>query len=88
MIRLQSLLGEMHMKMNESMKIYVDKTCLAKNPIAHKSSKHIETRFHSLKDQVEKKKIEVLHCKTENQVVTILTKTLKYHRFAREGVHR
>jgi hypothetical protein len=54
---------------------------LAKNPIAHGRSKHIETKFHFLRDQVSKGKLKLTHCRTEVQIVDILTKPLKIERF-------
>ena len=81
---LQKLLKEIQLKVNELLKMYVDNASaisLAKNPVAHRRSKHIETRFHFLRDQVEKKKIEVLHYKIENHIVDILTKPSMCDRF-------
>ncbi|GKV33750.1 hypothetical protein SLEP1_g42213 [Rubroshorea leprosula] len=54
---------------------------LAKNPITHGRSKHIDVRFHFLRDQVGKKAIELIYCKSENQVADILTKPLKFEAF-------
>jgi hypothetical protein len=47
---------------------------LAKNPIAHGRSKHIEMRFHYLREQVAYGKMNVEHCRTENQIADIMTK--------------
>jgi len=54
---------------------------LAKHPVSHERSKHIETRFHLLRDQVNKGKLEIMHCKTEEQVADLLTKPLKISSF-------
>jgi hypothetical protein len=54
---------------------------LARNPIAHGRSKHIEIKFHFLRDQVSKGKLKLTHCRTEVQIVDILTKPLKIERF-------
>lgn len=37
---------------------------LAKNPVSHGKSKHIETRLHFLRDQVTRGKLEVMYCPT------------------------
>ena len=50
---------------------------LAKNPIAHGRSKHIEMRFHYLREQVSKGKLKLEHCRSEVQVADILTKGVK-----------
>jgi len=54
---------------------------LAKNPISHERSKHIETKFHFLKEQVGKGKLEVKHCNTKEKVANIFTKPLRLDRF-------
>ena len=50
---------------------------LAKYPVAHGRSKHIETKFHFLRDQVNNGKLEVKHCKTDEHIADLLTKPLK-----------
>ena len=54
---------------------------LAKNPVLHGRSKHIDTKFHFLHEQVEKGSIEVNHCSTQLQIADILTKGLKTDKF-------
>lgn len=54
---------------------------LAKNPVAHGRSKHIETRFHFLRDQVSKNKLRLQFCRTDEQVADVLTKALKKQAF-------
>lgn len=47
---------------------------LYKNPVMHKRSKHIDVRFHFLRDLTP---VELVHCRTEVQVADIMTKPLK-----------
>jgi KUP system potassium uptake protein len=54
---------------------------LAKNPISHGKSKHIETRFHFLRDQVNKGKLCLEYCSTNNQQADILTKAVRRDQF-------
>jgi hypothetical protein len=54
---------------------------LAKNPIAHGRSKHIETKFHFLRDQISKGKVKLVYCSTDVQIADALTKPLKIERF-------
>ncbi|RDY02975.1 hypothetical protein CR513_13501, partial [Mucuna pruriens] len=64
----------------ESMKMLIDNKSaisLTKHPIVNGRSKHIETRFHFLKDRVNKGKVELKYCSTNEQVADILTKPLK-----------
>ena len=54
---------------------------LVKNPIAHERSKHIEMRFHYLREQVADGKINLEHCRTENQIADIMTKGVQVEVF-------
>lgn len=81
---LEALLEEIQMKSEGPISLMVDNKSaisLAKNPVAHGCSKHIETKFHFLRDQVSKGKIELHHCRTEDQLADPLSKPLKIDRF-------
>ena len=54
---------------------------LAKNPISHGRSKHIETKFHFIRELVTNEMIEVQYYPTELQLVDGFTKALKLDRF-------
>jgi hypothetical protein len=54
---------------------------LANNPVSHGRSKHIERRFHFLRDQVNKDKLELDYCNTEIQLADILIKPMAKARF-------
>jgi hypothetical protein len=56
---------------------------LAKNPIAHGRSKHIEMRFHYLREQVSKGNIKLEYCRTELQVADLLAKVVTVKPFIR-----
>lgn len=49
---------------------------LAKNPEFHKRSKHIDTRYHYIREQFELGKFELKSIGTENQLADIFTKAL------------
>jgi len=81
---LSSLLEELKVFTGEAVDLLVDSKSaidLAKNPMSHYRSKHIDTKFHFLRDQVSKGKIKLQHCKTEKQLADIMTKSLKSERF-------
>ncbi|MCH86443.1 copia protein, partial [Trifolium medium] len=81
---LQSLLSEMKVIDNITVVLKVDNKSainLAKNPISHGKSKHIETRFHFLRDQVNKGKLSLEYCPTNNQQADIMTKAMKRDQF-------
>ncbi|PNX68924.1 hypothetical protein L195_g056430, partial [Trifolium pratense] len=54
---------------------------LAKNPIAHGRSKHIEMRFHYLIEQVNNGKLCLKHCRSGEQLADILTKVVQIEVF-------
>ena len=56
---------------------------LAKNPIAHGRSKYIEMRFYFLLEQIEDGKMNLEHCRIENQIAEIMKKGVKVEVFRR-----
>ena len=56
---------------------------VAKNPVLHSKTKHIDVRYHFLRDHQEKGDIELCHVDTQNQLADILTKPLDQSTFAR-----
>jgi hypothetical protein len=54
---------------------------LTKNPVFHDRSKHIDVRYHFIRECVEKNRVSVEHISTEAQLVDILTKALGRVRF-------
>jgi hypothetical protein len=55
---------------------------VAKNPVLHSRTKHIEVKYHFLRDNVEKGNIDLIHVPTETQLAHILTKPLDQATFA------
>ncbi|GJY97106.1 putative ribonuclease H-like domain-containing protein [Tanacetum coccineum] len=65
-------------------KIFIDNEstiCIAKNPIFHSKTKHIEIRHHFIKDSNEKKLIQMIKIYTYQNVVDLLTKVVDVSRF-------
>jgi hypothetical protein len=54
---------------------------LAKNLRFHDKTKHINTKYHLIRYQVEAKTIHLRHCSTNEQIVDIFTKTLGRENF-------
>jgi len=50
---------------------------LSKNYVLHRRSKHIDVRFHFLRDLCKDGVIDVIYCKREEQIAYIMTKPLK-----------
>lgn len=59
---------------------------IAKNPVHHKRTKHIDVRHHFFRDSVEKGHIIMKFCKTENQVADIFTKALGREAFEKNRI--
>ena len=81
---LDSLLEELKVEIQRPVRLYVDNKStisLAMNPVAHGRSKHIETRFHFLREKVSKKQLDLRYCSTEMQLADIFTKGLKVNSF-------
>ncbi|XP_057954001.1 uncharacterized mitochondrial protein AtMg00810-like, partial [Malania oleifera] len=58
-------------------KVYIDNRsaiAFAKNPVYHERSKHIDTRYHFIREHVKKKEVELISCKTYDQIADIFTK--------------
>ncbi|KAK2443673.1 putative mitochondrial protein [Trifolium repens] len=84
LIWLESLMRELKCQLKLPLKLLVDNKSainLARNPVSHGRSKHIETRFHFIREQVLNGKIEVVHCPTHDQIADALTKAIKLDRF-------
>ncbi|CAL1371869.1 unnamed protein product [Linum trigynum] len=85
-IWLRKLLKELNMTQEESTEIFVDNKsalALAKNPVFHDRSKHIDTRYHFLRECVEQKEVALKYVKTEDQIADIFTKPLKQDVFVK-----
>ena len=83
-IWLRSLLKKLQMLQEEATKIFVDNQsalALAKNPVFHDRSKHIDMRFHFIQECITRKEVHLESVKSHDQVVNILTKPLKYDTF-------
>ena len=76
---LQELLSEILGRPYERITIRIDNRsaiALTKNPVFHGRSKHIHSRFHFIREFVEKGQIEVEHISGHKQKADILTKAL------------
>jgi hypothetical protein len=88
---LRNVLDYLRLKQQGSTVIYCDNSSsikLSKNPVMHGRCKHIDVRFHFLRDLTKDGVVELVHCRTEDQLADILTKPLKLDSFCklREGL--
>jgi hypothetical protein len=81
---LDSVMKELKCETSKPLLLRIDNKSaisLAKNPISHGRSKHIETKYHFIREQVSNGVIEVQYCPTELQLADGFTKALKLERF-------
>lgn len=81
---LSRLLGDLMGTKEMPVKLLMDNMsaiALSKNPVHHERSKHIDTRYHFLRECIEEGKVEVDHIGTAEQLADIFTKALGRVRF-------
>ncbi|WVZ70288.1 hypothetical protein U9M48_018965, partial [Paspalum notatum var. saurae] len=60
---------------------YTSAISVAKSPVLHSRTKHIDVRFHFLRDHYEKGVIDLIHVLSANQLADIFTKPLEFDAF-------
>ncbi|KAH9735190.1 hypothetical protein KPL71_017659 [Citrus sinensis] len=81
---LRNILHELQFKQPESTQIFCDNSStikLSKNPVLHGKCKHIDVRYHFLRDLTKNEVIDLVYCRSEDQVADIFTKPLKLASF-------
>ena len=79
-IWLRKILEELHFKQQEPTILYCDNSSiikLSKNPILHGRSKHIDVKYHFLRNHTKDGVSDPVYCESEDQVADIFTKPLK-----------
>ena len=85
-IWLRNLLKELGLPQEEPSEIYVDNKStivLFKNSVFHDRSKHIDTRYHFIRECIAGKEVQIKYVKSQDQSVDIFTKPLKQKDFVR-----
>ncbi|KAI0504849.1 hypothetical protein KFK09_015803 [Dendrobium nobile] len=83
---LKNLLKEFYGEIDKVTTIYVDNKSaitLAKNAVQRDRSKHIDMRYHFIRDAVKMGHIIIEHCSTKDQVADLFTKALPTMRFVK-----
>ena len=76
---LRRLLADLTGRSTEKFQLYVDNKsaiALSKNPVHHDRSKHIDIKYHFIRQCLEENKLDVDHVGTDEQLADILTKAL------------
>lgn len=74
---LMQLLNSIDNKVYECTTVYEDNQgaiALSKNPVRRQRCKHIDIKYHFLREVVASGKMDIVYCQTENMVADILTK--------------
>ena len=78
------LIGELTNNEESTVKLMVDNQSaitLSKNPVHHNRTKHIDTRYHLIRECVEGKKIKIVFIWREDQLADMFTKALGILKF-------
>lgn len=78
------LLSELKGTKESIVRIHIDNQSaiqLSKNPVFHDRSKHIDTRYHFIRDCVEEGGVSVVSISTSDQLADMLMKALPRDRF-------
>ena len=81
---LRRLLSSIHVDVNCPTTIYEDNQgsiAMAKNPVSHARTKHIDIRFHYIREAVSNGIVTIFYCGTKDMLADILTKPLVRDRF-------
>jgi len=81
---LSRLIGDLLETKEMPVKLLMDNMsaiALSKNPVHHDRSKHIDTKYHFIRECIEQGKVEVDHVRTEQQLADMFTKSLGRVRF-------
>ncbi|KAL6323788.1 hypothetical protein AAG906_002256 [Vitis piasezkii] len=83
-IWLRKLLTDLGQNQADATVIWVDNKsaiAIAKNPVQHGRTKHINVKFHAIREAEKNGEVNLVHCCSENQIADILTKALSKAKF-------
>ncbi|KAK0596555.1 hypothetical protein LWI29_016765 [Acer saccharum] len=83
-IWLRRILEDIGEKQEDPTVLYCDnKSAIAmgKNPISHDRTKHIAIKFHFIREAVEQGEIQLMYCRTQDQMADVLTKAVTRDKF-------
>jgi hypothetical protein len=83
-IWIRRLLGDLGHQQDFATTIYEDNQGtieLAKNPVHHQRTKHIDIQHHFVREKIESGEIDLVYCPTGDQLADTLTKSLTREKF-------
>lgn len=81
---LRHLLSDLNVSTRKPLTIFEDNQsaiCLANNPRDHSRMKHIDIKFHFVRELINNNEINVLYCSTNDMLADIMTKPLPAEKF-------
>ena len=78
-IWLRKMLNDLGMQQSQATVIFCDNKSaisIAKNPVQHVRMKHINVKFHAIREAEKNGEVQLVHCRSEEQLADILTKAL------------
>ena len=73
-------------KLSEPTVVYEDNQaaiCIAQNPHYHNKTKHIDIKYHFVREKVADSTIQLKYCSTDEMLADMQTKGITYKKFAR-----
>lgn len=78
-LHIRAFLDELGMPQSSSMRLHVDNMGalkMAENPVLHGRSKHIDIRYHFIREVIKNKQVSLQHISTTEMLADVLTKPL------------
>ncbi|EOY02930.1 Uncharacterized protein TCM_017332 [Theobroma cacao] len=82
--RLRKVLSNLGVVLTKGILLNVDNQsaiAIARNLVHHGRTKHIQVKFHALRDAMKNNEVDLKYCSTEDQLADIFTKGLSRERF-------
>eukprot|EP01018_Ginkgo_biloba_P021345 Gb_06723 [translate_table: standard] len=83
-IWLKRILADIGLHREEAIKLFCDNQSvlkIAKNPVFHTRTKHIEVHHHFIREQIQRGEIELVYRLTNDQLADVFTKPLAHDKF-------
>jgi hypothetical protein len=81
---LRKILADLDMEQKKATKVNADNQtaiAISNNPIFHGKTKHFKLKYYFLREVQKNKELQLIYCKTEDQLADMLTKPLSKTRF-------
>jgi hypothetical protein len=83
---LRRILQDLGISQAEATSLFIDNQSaikLAKNPVFHSKTKHVDTKYHHIRSLIAKDVIKPIYCPPEDQISDIFTKPLGRIKFTK-----